>query len=164
MSLVIGIDQSSGSRSKCGVCVFDPTEGLIIEAHGLTVENPKAPAWVRIRSIAKQLRAIFERYQDRTCEVRVEATVMRGKGGETLQRMVGAIIGRMPERFSLREVHNMSLKVHWCGRGSAEKSDMGEALLKEAYLNHDYITKLIADQEWDVIDAICIAAYEGDMG
>jgi Holliday junction resolvasome RuvABC endonuclease subunit len=154
--IAVGIDPGTGSSSALGVALIDTEAKKLLDWAAFT---SKGDAWERIRDITHQLADFYKEHTHITV-VTSEYFVMRGKGGETLARMVGAVISTVPTIARWREVQNSRVKKQLGGHGAATKQEVSEGVLD--YFGDDpesvaTISELMMDEEWDVLDAIAIA-------
>lgn len=155
--LVIGIDPGTGVNSPMGLAIFDPEAKRLLWAEDFWTEHKKLEH--RIKDISERLETrIIEQMAlapDATYYVFIESFVMRGKGGETLQRMIGSVMGRVPYHVELGHVQNSTIKLLIAGHGHASKELVAEGV--EKYFRTDAsVPKLIAEKAWYKIDAIAI--------
>ncbi len=159
--IVFAIDQATGASSACGICLYDPNTDKLLATYEFRPQMKK-PAWKRIRDIAGQVDAIMAGAikTHGPLEVRFEGVVMRGRSGQILAWMVGAIIGSVPLFCEVVEVHNITLKRNLTGSSTADKKMIGEALLRR-YKNSpetlDALQYLIDTKQEDALDAVAIA-------
>lgn len=159
--IVVAIDPGTGSAesgSACGVAIYNKNTDTLLTAFELRA-NSKTPAYKRILEISHQLRDVLASAKAKygPLEVRTESFVMRGKGGETLARLVGALIASLPSDCTFAEVHNITLKKDLTGFGGADKGDIGLALVKRFPKQVDAVQRLIDTKQEDALDAIAIA-------
>lgn len=161
--IVVGIDPGAGVKSATGVAVVDMETYEILMTRDIWPKNRKARAPYRIMSIAIQVDEILVELPSRFLLVN-EHFVMRGKGGETLQRLVGAIYATAYTDTEFLEASNMQLKqfLSESGSGKATKEDVALGVkrwfaaknkIKEVQL----IDKLIGEKKWDSLDALAVA-------
>lgn len=155
--LAIGIDPGTGVKSPLGLAIFNPETREIIYSLAIGTTNKFLPH--RIKDISDKLAAHFKWlaliYSQAEVTVYVESFVMRGKGGETLQRLIGSVLGRVPYEFDVVEVSNTKVKNRIASHGHADKSAVANGVLK--YFNDsDTIKDLIDSGLWDELDAFAI--------
>lgn len=168
--IVIGVDPGTGSKSPLGLSIFNPDTREIYLAEKVNTDFKKLEH--RIKDIsdvveAKLLEAELE-YEEAEVYVYIESFVMRGKSGETLQRMIGSLMGRVPYTFKLSHVQNTSVKLVLAEHGHADKKAVAEGVCY--YFNSNkaarhLIRDMIEDSRqsnWDILDslAIGIAGWE----
>lgn len=163
---IIAFDPGSGYNdakgrpqgSACGVCIYDPNKDEIVYTAELRA-SAKEPKWKRVKDISDQIDIIFDIYDKRIgpLEVRTEFFVMRSAGGPILQHIIGALFASMPRTAIFNWIHNISLKRNLTGSGSADKIDIGNALLTRFPKQATIIQGLIDDGAEDALDAIAIA-------
>jgi Holliday junction resolvasome RuvABC endonuclease subunit len=155
--LVVAIDPGTGVSSPTGLAVFDPyTREILLVAN---LGSKKKTSQGRIKDITKQLAAELAPFASTTLVCFVEYFVMRGKGGETLQRMVGGYIAVLPEEMELEEVQNSTVKKTLAGHGAADKRSVAMGVRDWFYGNKtssDMINILTSRYEEDIIDALAI--------
>ena len=164
--IIIAFDPGTGyidtkgnpQGSACGVCIYDPNKDEILYTQELRA-SAKEPKWKRIKEISAQMDTLFDIYDKRhgPLEIRTEFFVMRGSGGPILQHIIGALFASMPTTAVFNWVHNISLKRNLTGSGSADKVDIGNALLTRFTKQSTIIEGLIAEGAEDALDAIAIA-------
>lgn len=153
---LVGIDPGTGVSSPTGIAIFD-TDGNI-EFTGTIACNYK-DANKRLRYIADQLKHLTNDYKeiDLVC---IETFVMRGKGGQTLQRMIGAAIATVKHETPIQEVFNTTVKRIVGLTGKAGKFEVGNGVLNWFLTKNEKssnsIVELIADEQWDILDAFAI--------
>lgn len=155
--LAVGIDPSSGARSSVGFSVIDMETMQILVAKEFKI--PASPDLkVRLKHIAAHMVKEFKilEVQDQEYIICIEQTVMRGKGGESLNRAIGAIMVTMPLARKLYHVSNMRMKLFISGSGKGDKKDIAEGL-KKYFPNSDLLFQLTTSSRWDTIDSIGIA-------
>lgn len=166
--LIIGIDPSSGAASALGICIIDSRNRKILDIDEILPAGKYTSVEVRIRLIANKLKQILSKYYYyESALVATEFTIMKGKGGESLNRAIGAIISSVPlekDGWIWKNVQNTSVKLLVAGAGNAEKEAV--ALGTEKFFINDppsidIIKSLIKLEKWDIMDAtaIGITAY-----
>lgn len=158
--ILVGIDPGTGSRSGLGFAAVDGDTGRILALHTLwtSKDTKKAQAWVRIRELASVLKEGLTMIEPNLEEIFIESFVMQGKSGETLARMVGAVIGTIPERTRFTEVANTRVKKLVGGKGDMDKLQVAQGLLKIYSADADLIQAHINSSDWDSLDALAIIA------
>lgn len=162
-TIIIGIDPGSGTRSNTGLAVIDPINIEILYIDELSPASKYDPTDVRLYDLAVQyevtLNTILDGIGKDEALVVFEQFVMKGKGGETLSRLIGAFLGRT--NYPTYHVNNMVVKQKITGfGGSDDKKAVGRGL--ESYFRGSksslsIIKDLIDKESWDMIDAIAIA-------
>lgn len=157
--LVIGIDPST---KRCGLAVIDPDTRTLL--HAELLESKHDDARLRIKEIFEMA---YERISmlDPELEVEVycESTVMRGKGGETLARVTGALMAAVPFEFHFEFMHNVSMKKAIGGHGKAEKDEVAHGVANwfgacgADDRSWERVCKLWEAEAYDITDAIGIA-------
>lgn len=163
MSIVVCLDPGTGVKSPTGFAAFDSKTNEILWA----IQRGSAfkPLRHRIRDISDaieetmlDLEIAIE--QDRDVLCCIESFVMKGKGGETLQRLIGSLMGRVPYRWEFIEVPNTTVKKVLGGHGHAEKAEVAKGVF--AYFSTNKKSKDLIEQliirgdQWDVLDAFAI--------
>lgn len=174
MNLIIGIDPATGISSPLGFVGFDADTGEIIWQEEVGTKYKKLEH--RIKDISEYVESYLvniEQGMDArkdTVTVVLESFVMKGKGGETLQRLIGSIMGRCPYSFNVVHVPNTRMKMLVGGSGKAGKPEVAEGVLDwfqgRNAQSARVIKAAIAQKSWDVLDAfgLAIAAYELEQG
>lgn len=160
---IIGIDPSSGAKSAVGACIIKPSTREIIDVNE-TICPKYMSVEQRIKLINKDLKNfLYPRYTKGNILIAIEFTVMAGKGGESLNRAIGAIIAATPidqDGAVYRNVQNTTVKKLVAGTGKAEKEDVAYGLLNFFSSNKDacnIINNLTVLGKYDILDAIAIA-------
>lgn len=151
---IIGIDPGTGVKSPTGFVDFD-SDGEIYSA--VTIGSKQKDTIERIREIAY---SIFKRTNGEHDLICCETFMMRGKGGETLQRMIGATIGATTPT-PVQEVYNTTVKRLIAGIGDGSKSEVAAGVArwfrtKGNEKSIEKINELIRTSEWDLLDAFAI--------
>lgn len=161
--LVIAIDPGSGSSSACGLCAILPESKEIVLTSALWPLKFHQPAVKRIKDIVEQLDAQLKmlaiQYPQRTIVVGIESFVMRGKGGETLQRFIGAALSKVAYDWKIVEIQNTTMKKWVGGSGASLKSAVALGVaeyFKPNAASAGLVDSLISDHEDDVLDALGI--------
>lgn len=153
--LVVGIDPGTGSSSPLGVVIVDFLDREILATQEFWSDEKTASK--RIRDISEKLRDFLP--SDIYLAVS-EYFVMRGKGGETLARMVGAIIASLPRQAIFTETQNSTVKRIIGGHGRASKEEVAEGVLEyfsENERSFAVVTELLHNEQFDLLDALAIA-------
>ena len=154
----MGVDPGTGKQSGAGFAVIDLERNSLIGAKSIWCKTGAgSPTWRRIQDIALTLGQ--ELSQVEASRLFIESFVMRGKGGETLARFVGAVMPVMPLSMDFKEVSNKRVKLLVSGRGDDGKQAVAEAV--HDHFSHcekslELIEELIVAEDWDAIDAIAI--------
>lgn len=157
--LIIGIDPATGASSPTGVAVIHAPTKTIIATYALHAKQKKLE--YRIKSLSERVEWIVASFlEGAAVEVYIEYFVMRGKGGEMLQRLIGSFMGRLPISVKLGQVHNTTLKKVIAGHGHAGKLEVANGVLR-FFAGHatseEHVRRLIMLQAWDELDALAIA-------
>jgi len=159
--LIIGVDPGTGSSSDTGFSVIDTETSDILYASRIPTQ--KRLVHHRIKEISDvfdlTLQDIDKVNKDAEVIVCIESFVMRGKGGETLQRLIGSFMGRIPYRFELVHIQNTTIKLMLAGHGHADKESVAAGLASQFEANpksHALIMDLIRRQEFDILDSLAI--------
>jgi Holliday junction resolvasome RuvABC endonuclease subunit len=161
---IAAIDPGTGVSSPTGLVIFD-SEGTIELVTTVRPAVTMKDTNQRLRWITSEVLKKVDRYDgvDLIC---CETFVMRGKGGQTLQRFIGAAIATSPESVPLQEVYNTTVKRLVGGAGNADKRDVAYGVLDWFTAKNDDsaegIKRLIYEERFDELDAfaIGIAGYE----
>lgn len=164
--LVVAVDPGTGQSSPSGVVVFDSVTKKIREVR--ECGSDYALVHHRIHDISDVIEGLMvELEMNGESEVlfAIESFVMRGKGGETLQRLIGSLLGRVPYSFKVKEVSNTQMKLLIGGHGRANKLEVAEgakAWFKGNHMSEGLVHSMIQSSQWDLTDAlgIGIAAVE----
>ena len=154
--LILAIDPSTGSSSPVGIALFNAqTKGIIFYTNILT---KKKLLHHRIRDIIEQLTAIMDEIP-KPYTVVIEQFVMRGKGGESLQRVIGAYMALIPYECELVFVQNTTAKLFIGGHGHAEKAEVCQGVMrwfKDNETSFQITKELTTKCEYDIIDAFAL--------
>lgn len=159
--IVIGIDPGTGAKSGTGIAIFNPELKQIMSTFCIKPDG-KTPLHVRIQEISNEIKElVVNRYPAKVSLYCMEHFVMRGKSGETLQKLIGGIMSIIPESAKFVEVHNMTIKKEM---GGISKEEVAAGVLNW-FKGGDEITvrSLIEGGHWDITDALAIGivGYEG---
>ena len=167
--LIIGCDPGLGVKSSTGFAAFDDSN-FTIRGHGnLTIPKAKKLTLAqRIGTITLQLQlatraATLYGYQpnDFPALFAIEYFVMKGKGGESLQRLVGAFLASLPPGTLVREVQNTKVKKVVGGAGTDDKLAVARGVQSWFRARNpksaQVIKELIEGEEFDILDAFAIA-------
>lgn len=159
--VVIGIDPGTGLSSPTGLVIYNDESEVIIWFGSIGTEWKKQPTNKRIQLISKKVEEIIGVVVgfDTESLICIENFVMRGKGGETLQMLIGAIISRMPPGSTIMQPYNTTVKKVVGGTGKAEKPQVAEGVLayfKDSPSSVIAIKELISTNQWDILDALAI--------
>lgn len=169
MRLVVGIDPGTGMSSPTGLVIFNPDTKDIFYAKRVQPPKDKMDLRSRLRYIAHEVHSALEALDpDIQTEAYCESFVMRGKGGETLSRLTGALLTAIPEHITVRKVANLTVKKAVTGSGKASKEEVLEGLTtwSTSPLNEDtyeWLRRVCLTASWDLADALAIG-IAGDMG
>ncbi len=162
--LVVGIDPGTGSSSPTALVAFDPITKRIHAAK--LVGHGSKYSWVRINNISRIVGEFFKQLEyEASLFVVCENFYMRGKGGETLQRMIGGYVAQLRQLDKWHEVQNTTVKKHLTGTGRATKDQVAESV-KAWFASSVDSTKLLKhfshEENNDIFDAfaIGISGYE----
>jgi Holliday junction resolvasome RuvABC endonuclease subunit len=158
--IVVGVDPGSGVDSPTGIAIFDPEKLTIYLATTISSKSKSG------EERAKDICTAFERrltelvpYAEDGILVSFENFVMRGKGGQVLQRLIGALSSRVPKNFQTIHVYNTTVKKVVGGTGRADKEQVARGV--GAYFSqHDnsyaLVHGLAAIKQYDILDAFAI--------
>jgi len=151
--LVVGIDPSTGAKSALGFSVFDPNTSEILVLKEMTHPHPDLRTRMKglILQIVKELRKLDDAKIDYV--VFIESTVMVGKGGESLQRLIGAIMTVIASGIRVEHVSNMQIKSFIGGTGKADKQQVAMGLMK-FFPNDDVLGDMIRAHRYDALDSL----------
>lgn len=159
MAIIVGVDPGTGSSSDTGFVAFDSDTLEIFYA--VEVGTERREVRHRIKDIVEVVAGLLTELSMRGPPVQayIESFVMRGKGGETLQRLIGAIMATAPEEVSLDHVQNTTVKLAMAGHGHADKVSVAVGTLDYFVSNnksHEYIKSLLKSKKFDILDAFAI--------
>lgn len=156
-TLVLSIDPGSGVSSPTGIALFNPVTKDII--HTTNLYTQYKPTEHRIKDITEQLSSLLNQLNGETYEVYIESFVMRGKGGETLQRLIGAFLSIIPFHIKIRFVQNTKVKLAMGQHGHADKLQVCQGVINWFATNsasYELLNKLTQRQEFDIMDSLAI--------
>lgn len=155
--IILGIDPASGKTSNCGIAVFN-YDSKDIYAYEAARSNSNI-IYERIYEIPRKVANQYLEITGQPTEVYIEAFVMRGKSGQTLQRLIGGIISHLPKKASINEVFNTTVKKIIGGSGASTKQQVALGVLNWFGPNEkscEIIRELIYAEEYDILDAFAI--------
>jgi Holliday junction resolvasome RuvABC endonuclease subunit len=164
-TVVICCDPGTGVTSPMGLAAFTPDTNTILYVDEFWTQHSKVEH--RIRDISIRFEESFAfRIKAKTVLFFIESFVMRGKGGETLQRMIGSLMGRVPYEVEIGHVSNTAMKLIVGGHGASDKRQVAEGVIKYFGPTKAIPKQLLQDERWDVTDAlgIGIAGYLTYLG
>lgn len=149
--IVVGIDPGTGKSSPTGFAAFDPDSRTPIHVENIT---SKAGEYrTRYKEIAARISELLQAIpNDIEVLVACESFVMRGKGGEVLARLTGAIMAAVPEHHEFTFVQNTTVKKVVGGHGQADKDEVANGVADFFGLSAGQLNKLSSDE----IDALAI--------
>lgn len=164
---IFAVDPGTGSSSACGVAFIEKESGRVLWTASIYAKDNQPQksmkARHRIKLILEQVMPLYEhavdfaKDQDSDVLVAVEAFVIKGKGGVTLEHMKGAFYAALPLKAEIVEVQNTVVKKVAGGKGTASKEQIGKFLQELIPDSSSYIQELINKEKWDEIDAVGIA-------
>lgn len=150
---VIGIDPGTGAKSGTGIAVFDPESKLILQTFCIKPDSHES-LQSRIKTICRELESLVTiRYPPNDSLYCMEHFIMRGVSGETLKKLIGAIMLTLPDGAPFVEVHNMTLKKAMGGGISKEGVAAG---VLNWFVADETVAALIEGKKWDITDALAI--------
>jgi len=159
--LVAGLDPGTGVSSPTGVAIFDPESLEILKL--TTVAPPKAlkPFNQRVRFISEEVEELLLSINPHSDQLYTycESFVMRGKGGEMLARLTGALMSVVPWHSEFDTVSNTTVKKLVSGHGHGDKVDVARGVAAYFARNPESAKKvaaLVKKADWDAIDALAI--------
>jgi len=161
VKFVVGIDPGSGASSNTGIAIIIPQTKEILLLDELRPTSKYDNTDSRIYTIAQQYKDALESLSEVNYnEVLVvyEHFVMKGKGGEILNRMIGGFLGHT--KYETYHVSNLRVKAAISGTGAADKKLVAEGLLHHFRDNAaavDLIAEAIKNERFDQTDALAIA-------
>jgi Holliday junction resolvasome RuvABC endonuclease subunit len=157
----IGIDPGTGRRSKLGIVIVEALSMRIVAVRELATSE--FDIRTRLRELSMQYLSLLKESKiDMSKTVAfIESFVIKGKGGETLQRLVGALMAITPGQVvAFKEVPNLQVKLETAGFGHAEKTEVAMGLLNY-FIKHNpesasIVQALMASNNYDALDALAI--------
>lgn len=157
-SVTIAIDPATGVSSPTGVAVIHDATNTILGTYTFPAKEKKLEH--RIKRISEGVEGVVNFYSEHfDVRVFIEYFIMRGKGGEMLQRLIGSIMGRVPLSVPIKHVHNITLKKVVAGDGHADKAAVGQGVLRHfsGHLTSEpMVSRLILLKRWDELDSLAI--------
>lgn len=169
LRLVVGIDPGTGMSSPTGLVIFNPDTKDIFYAKRVQPPKDQMALQSRLKYIAREITTALEQLdEDVPTTAFIETFVMRGKGGETLSRLTGAILTAIPDHVLVRRVANLTVKKAITGSGKADKQQVLQGLIdwSTTPLNentYEWLRRVLLSESWDLADALAIG-IAGDMG
>lgn len=159
--LIVGIDPGSGKSSPTGFAIIERSSKTIVHTLTLGDVDGCTDFSHRIKRIADDLRQLLILVPiDEEVLIFIESFVMRGKGGEQLARLTGAIMAAVPYKHRIIFVHNTTMKKAIGGNGKADKKQVAEGVRRWFRGNTEsvaYVDRLIEKELWDILDAMGLA-------
>jgi Holliday junction resolvasome RuvABC endonuclease subunit len=152
MPTVIGIDPGSTT----GVAIFD-TDTKSIELAEL-YEAIHDDYDDKIRWLSDAVKECIDDTKNIEL-ICIETFVMRGKGGQQLQKLIGGYISATPDGVPVRHVFNTTVKKLVGGKGNDDKEAVANGVLTYFSSNVESkrkILKIISKEQWDLTDAFAI--------
>lgn len=168
--LVCGLDPGTGVSSPTGFALFDPETKEILALHNIAPPKDVKHFPHRIRFIAEEAEELMLAVNPHATQMYTyyETFVMRGKAGEMLARLTGALMAIIPWHSESDGVANTTVKKLVAGHGRAEKVEVAQAVL--VYFSTNEASKQLVLQamkkaEWDKLDALAIgiAGYKREQ-
>lgn len=160
-TLVCGLDPGTGASSPTGVAIFDPETKEIIALKNVAPPKAVTKFSHRVRFISEEVEELLlsvNPYSEQLYTY-VESFVMRGKGGEMLARLTGALMSIVPWHSEFDLVANTTVKKLVAGHGRAEKVEVANAVLVYFSTNDaskQVVLEAMKKAEWDQLDALAI--------
>ena len=161
--IIVGVDPGTGISSPTGMVIFNPNSCDIIFAEELSSTSKTTEH--KVKDICGAFEAILmielDKYVNRGWKVVVvfENFVMRGKGGQVLQRLIGALVSRVPKDFEVIHVYNTTVKKQVGGTGRADKEQVADGVI-HYFRDHDEswrsLRSLKTNRKFDLLDAFAI--------
>jgi Holliday junction resolvasome RuvABC endonuclease subunit len=152
MPTVIGIDPGSTT----GIAIFD-TDTKDIELAEL-YEAIHDDYDDKIRWLSDAVKECIDDTKNIEL-ICIETFVMRGKGGQQLQKLIGGYISATPDGVPVRHVFNTTVKKLVGGKGNDDKEAVANGVLTYFSSNVESkrkILKIISKEQWDLTDAFAI--------
>ncbi len=164
--IIVGIDPGTGASSPTGFAAIDPIDKRIIWICDVRSQRTKLEH--RIKDISLRVDTLLWSLDPSVwSKVYCESFVMRGKGGETLSRLTGALMSVVPDHMDFDFVQNTTVKKLVAGHGGGNKEDVAYGVKKFFGFDSEeaaQVQQLIDGKKWDQVDAlaIAIAGYKRD--
>lgn len=164
IKIVIGCDPASGASSNTGFSAILVDTKEIICLEEIAPNDRFDTVDERIYTIAQKYANMLELFAACSSEevlVCFEHFIMKGRGGEVLNRVIGAFLGHT--RFSTHHIATTAVKKYISGTGLGDKEDVVKGLLRYYEGNKDALDLIegVRDND-DITDslAIAIAGYD----
>ena len=164
MRYFLGIDPGLGVRSATGISIIDMDTYDIICDREIWSEKKRQPINQKLIYLSNQFKQIVSEYQtweSSDMAVCIESFVMRGKSGQSLQRLIGSFLASTDHNNEILEVQNTKVKLAISGTGSGDKEQVGLGLIKWFSNKNKESEMIIKDllllEKWDILDSIAIA-------
>lgn len=159
----IGIDPGTDSASPTGFAAIDTRTKELLWFSFVGSRYSKLEH--RIKEISDLVEKTLSQLDDELTSSRpvivcIEDFYMRGIGGRTLQRLIGSIMGRVPYKFQVRFINNLTMKKMVTGSGKATKREVAEGVrewFSDNPVTHEIVEELASSEDWDVTDALGLA-------
>lgn len=155
--IVVGCDPGTGVKSPTGFVAFDPSDKHII--HFTNVKSKSKTTEGRAKDISKRVSELITELEVEPGVFCIENFVMRGKGGQTLQRFIGAVLSHLPDGWEIKQPFNTAVKRIVAGDGDADKLEVAQGVSRYFQRNlesYKIIEELTLHEEWDILDAFAI--------
>ena len=163
--IVVGLDPGLGVKSPTGFVAFDMSDYSILLYKNLWTQKSFKQLHFKLADLSNKL------YEELETLSRLQAPgeralfateyfVMKGKGGQSLQRLVGAYYSVLPSYYDVIEVQNTGVKQVIGGTGKGDKRAVAEGvhswLLGKNKESAKIVWNLINEESWDILDAMAI--------
>ena len=159
--LVAGLDPGTGASSPTGLALFDPETREIIALQNVAPPDALKKFSHRVRYISEEVEEVLLSVNPYDVQLYTycESFVMRGKGGEMLARLTGALMSIVPWHSEFDTVANTTVKKLVAGHGRADKVEVAQAVLTYFASNAAsaaLVQGAMKRAEWDKLDALAI--------
>jgi Holliday junction resolvasome RuvABC endonuclease subunit len=156
--IIAGLDPGLGVKSATGVAFID-TLSMSFVTFELWTKNKKDKNPVKYTYLHNKVyKLMLEHNPDIIC---FESFVMLGVSGQSLQRLIGALMAASPDSSKIVEVANTVVKQVIGGSGRSEKEELANGLhayfIKKNKSSAEQVLELKFAQKWDELDALAIA-------
>jgi len=154
--IVAALDAGLGVSSNTGLVAFDTESKDILSDEELTTNFSDTDKKIAFFGNAFEEWLNIVGHVDLFC---YETFVMQGKGGQSLQKLIGGYISRIPYETPVRAVQNTTVKKRISGKGTADKVEVSAGVLSWFYENEESrkkILQMIEEEAWDRLDALAI--------
>ena len=163
--IVIGLDPGLGVKSPTGFVAIDMTDYSILLYKDLWTQRSFKQIHYKLADLSSKLYDELEKIDKmqgpgERALFATEYFVMKGKGGQSLQRLIGAYYSVLPSYYDIIEVQNVGVKQAIGGSGKSDKlavaTGVHEWFKAKNQESAKLVWNLINEESWDILDAMAI--------